>query len=116
VVRCNSIELHQVYGVVQNAITKLQLGRTMSTSKNCKARIQISFKTSTSKSSLIVKSIYSALNPEIKSSSDLVARIGACVYNSNLYIDMETDDVPNLRAIINSYLRLANASYKSIAD
>jgi tRNA threonylcarbamoyladenosine modification (KEOPS) complex Pcc1 subunit len=29
---------------------------------------------------------------------------------------METDDVPNLRAIINSYLRLANASYKSIVD
>ena len=114
-VRCNSIELHQVYGIVQNAITKLQLGHTMSTSKSCKARIQISFKRSTSKSSLIVKSIYSALNPDIKSSPDPVVRTGACLYNS-LYIDMETNDVPSLRALINSYLRLANASYKSIAD
>jgi tRNA threonylcarbamoyladenosine modification (KEOPS) complex Pcc1 subunit len=116
VVHCNSIELHQVYGIVQNAITKLQLGRTMSTSKNCKAKIQISFKTSTSKSSLIVKSIHSALNPDIKSSSDPVVRTGAYIYNSNLYIEMETSDVPSLRAIINSYLRLTNASYKSIAD
>ena len=115
-VRCNSIELHQVYGIVQNAITKLQLGHTMSTSKSCKARIQISFKRSTSKSSLIVKSIYSALNPDIKSSPDPVVKTGACLYNSNLYIDMETNDVPSLRALINSYLRLANASYKSIAD
>ena len=115
-VHCNSIELHQVYGIVQNAITKLQLGRMMSTSKNCKAKIQISFKTSTSKSSLIVKSIYSALNPDIKSSPEPVVRTGACVYNSNLYIEMETSDVTSLRAVINSYLRLANASYKSIAD
>ena len=88
----------------------------MSISKNYKARIQISFEAPAHKSTLIAKSIYSALNPEIKSSPDPVARTGACVYNSNLYIDMETDDVPNLRAIINSYLRLANASYKSIVD
>ena len=115
-VHCNSIELHQVYGIVQNAITKLQLGRTMSTSKNCKAKIQISFKTSTSKSNLIVKSIYSALNPDIKSSPDPGVKTGACVYNSNLHIEIETNDVPSLRAIINSYLRLANASYKSITN
>jgi tRNA threonylcarbamoyladenosine modification (KEOPS) complex Pcc1 subunit len=88
----------------------------MSTSKNCKAKIRISFKRSTSKSSLIVKSIYSALNPDIKSFPDPVIRTSACVNNSNLYIEMETSDVPSLRAIINSYLRLANVSYKSIAD
>lgn len=114
-VHCNLIELHQGYGIVQNAITKLQLGRTMLTSENCKAKIQISFKASISKSSLIAKCIYSALNPDIKSSPDLGVRTRACVYNSNLYIEIETNDIPSLRAIINSYLRLANASYKCIA-
>jgi tRNA threonylcarbamoyladenosine modification (KEOPS) complex Pcc1 subunit len=83
-------------------------------SKNYKARIQISFKAPISKSTLIAKSIHSALDPEIRHSYDsgVVTRISISV--PDLLIEVESDDVPKLRAIINSYLRLANAAYKCI--
>jgi tRNA threonylcarbamoyladenosine modification (KEOPS) complex Pcc1 subunit len=108
------IESHQVYGIAQNANTKLQLGLMMSILKNYKARIQISFEAH--KSTLIAKSIYSALNPDIKISSDSGAKTKISVHVSNLVIEIETDDIPSLRAIVNSYLRLVNASYKCIVS
>jgi tRNA threonylcarbamoyladenosine modification (KEOPS) complex Pcc1 subunit len=35
--------------------------------------------------------------------------------NSNVFIEIESDNIPSLRASINSYLRLADASYRCIA-
>jgi tRNA threonylcarbamoyladenosine modification (KEOPS) complex Pcc1 subunit len=35
---------------------------------------------------------------------------------SNVYIEIETDDIQSLRACLNSYLRLADVSYRCIAD
>jgi tRNA threonylcarbamoyladenosine modification (KEOPS) complex Pcc1 subunit len=109
-------ELRQVYGIAQNAITKLQAGLTTLILKNYKARIQISFEAPIRKSTLIAKSIYSALDPEIKlsSNSGVVTRISVGV--PDLFIEIETDDIPKLRAIVNSYLRLVNAAYKCIVN
>ena len=36
--------------------------------------------------------------------------------NSDVFIEIESDDIPSLRASINSYLRLAHASYRCIAE
>jgi tRNA threonylcarbamoyladenosine modification (KEOPS) complex Pcc1 subunit len=35
---------------------------------------------------------------------------------SNVFIDIESNDISSLRAIINSYLRLADASYRCITQ
>jgi transcription factor Pcc1 len=35
---------------------------------------------------------------------------------SNVYIEIETDDIQSLRACLNSYLRLADVSYRCIAE
>jgi tRNA threonylcarbamoyladenosine modification (KEOPS) complex Pcc1 subunit len=107
-------ELRQAYGIAQNAITRLQAALTTLISKNYKARIQIAFRAPIGKSTLIAKSIYSALDPEIRYSSDLgvVTRISINV--PDLLIEVESDDIPKLRAVINSYLRLVNAAYKCI--
>ena len=110
------IESHQAYGIAQNANTKLLLGHTMSTSKNYKARIQISFEAPAHKSTLIAKSIYSALNPDTKVSSDSEAITRISVHVNNLFIEIEADNIASLRAMINSYLRLINVSYKCIAS
>jgi len=110
------IESLQVYGVAQNANTKLQLGLMISISKSYKARIQISFKARAHKSTLIAKSIYSALNPDTKISSDSEAITRISVHANNLFIEIEADNIASLRAIINSYLRLINVSYKCIAS
>lgn len=108
--------MRQAYGIAQNAITRLQAALMTLISKNYKARIQISFEAPIRKSTLIAKSIYSALDPEIKHSSDsgVVTRISVDV--TDLFIEVETDDIPKLRAIVNSYLRLVNAAYKCIVN
>ena len=84
------------------------------TSRNYKARIQISFEAPTGKSTLIAKSIYSAVDPEIRYSSDsgVVTRISINVHD--LLIEVESEDIPKLRALVNSYLRLVNVAYKCI--
>ena len=40
----------------------------------------------------------------------------SCDDNSNVFIEIESDDIPSLRAGINSYLLLADASYRCIAQ
>ena len=110
------IESHQVYGIARNANTKLQLGLMMSILKNYKARIQISFEAPAHKSTLIAKSIYSALTPDTKISFDSGAITRISVHIRSLSIEIGTDDIPSLRAIVNSYLRLVNTSYKCIVS
>ena len=110
------IELHQASGIAENAITKLQPGLMMLISKNYKARIQLSFKTSAHKSTLIAKSIYAALNADTKFSSDSGAITRISIHIPNLFIEIEADDISSLRATTNSYLRLANVSYKCTAS
>jgi transcription factor Pcc1 len=51
--------------------------------------------------------IPSNLDPNVRVCSDS---------KSNVFIEIESDDIPSLRASINSYLRLADASYKCIFE
>jgi hypothetical protein len=51
--------------------------------------------------------IPSNLDPNVRVRSDS---------KSNVFIEIESDDIPSLRASINSYLRLADASYKCIVE
>ena len=53
------------------------------------------------------QTIPSNLDPNVRVRSD---------GKSNVFIEIRLDDIPSLRASINSYLRLANASYKCIIE
>lgn len=106
--------MRQAYGIAQNAITRLQAALMTLTSKNYKARIQISFEAPTGKSTLIAKSIYSALDPEIRHYSDSGATTRISITTPDLLIEIESEDIPKLRALVNSYLRLVNVAYKCI--
>lgn len=106
--------MRQAYGIAQNAITRLQAALMTLTSKNYKARIQISFEAPTGKSTLIAKSIYSALDPEIRHYSDSGATTRISTSIPDLLIEVESEDIPKLRALVNSYLRLVNVAYKCI--
>jgi tRNA threonylcarbamoyladenosine modification (KEOPS) complex Pcc1 subunit len=55
------------------------------------------------------------LRPTIPSDLDPNVRVRSGG-KSNVFIEIESDDIPSLRANINSYLRLANASYKCIIE
>ena len=106
--------MRQAYGIAQNAITRLQAALMILTSRNYKARIQISFEAPTGKSTLIAKSIYSALDPEIRHYSDSGATTRISITTPDLLIEVESEDIPKLRALVNSYLRLVNVAYKCI--
>ena len=56
-----------------------------------------------------------SLQPTIPSNLDPNVRVRSDG-KSNVFIEIKSDDIPSLRASINSYLRLANASYKCIIE
>ena len=56
-----------------------------------------------------------SLQPTIPSNLDPNVRVRSDG-KSNAFIEIESYDIPSLRASINSYLRLANASYKCIIE
>ena len=56
-----------------------------------------------------------SLQPTIPSSLDPNVRVRSDG-KSDVFIEIKSDDIPSLRASINSYLRLADASYKCIIE
>ena len=112
-VRINSAELLQVFGIVVNATIKLQLVPMMSKPTNCKAQIGISFKPANLyEPGLLAKSIFAAIAPDTK----MQCPASACVAITNDYdslsLELESSQIAALRAAINSYLRLIYASLK----
>jgi tRNA threonylcarbamoyladenosine modification (KEOPS) complex Pcc1 subunit len=111
--------LRQVFGIVVNAATKLQLVPMMSKRRNCKAQIEISFKpTNLSKSGLLAKSIFAAIAADTKMQcpasayETIVTITNDYDKNSSLLLELESSEIAALRAAINSYLRLIYASLK----
>jgi tRNA threonylcarbamoyladenosine modification (KEOPS) complex Pcc1 subunit len=78
-------------------------------SKSYKARITVS-----TKSSRIAASICHALAPDLRlmPASDCIPEIS--IKSSKVIYKIETSDIASLRASVNSYLRLADASYKCL--
>ena len=111
-----------MFGTAESAATKLQRGPMMSLPTNCKARIEISFKSvMLAESDLLAKSIYAAIGADTKMCYRDAAASGSETkiiltkdenINSSILLEVETPDVAALRAAINSYLRLINASLK----
>jgi tRNA threonylcarbamoyladenosine modification (KEOPS) complex Pcc1 subunit len=108
--------------------------------KSCTAKIQLSFEkkgTGLKKTDIgsvdkvknrsspysIAQSVSVALKPPrtLSSSSEDPSDFDANVRvssdeKSNVFIEIESDDIPSLRASINSYLQLADASCKCITE
>ena len=85
--------------------------------KNYKASVQISFKNKpVSIRSSIAKCICSALKPETELLSYSREKIKISSDSSNVFIEIWADNIPSLRANINSYLRLIDTSYKCIRN
>jgi tRNA threonylcarbamoyladenosine modification (KEOPS) complex Pcc1 subunit len=81
------------------------------TLKSCRARIRIS-----TRSGRVAGSIRAALAPDLKRllKDDEGGRAEISLSGSNIIFRVETGDLATLRASVNSYLRLADASYKCI--
>lgn len=77
--------------------------------KSYRAKIKIS-----AKSRRVAASIRDALAPDLKRLPKTEGRAEISLKNSDVVFDIETGDIASLRASINSYIRLADASYKCI--
>ena len=79
------------------------------TLKGCKSEIKVS-----AKSKEIAAAVYHALAPDLSLMSKTECRAETCLENSKFVFRIETNDIATLRANINSYLRLAEASYNCL--
>ena len=77
------------------------------TLKSCRARIMVS-----AKSTRAAASIRDALAPDLKRLPKAEGRAEISLRNSDVIFTIETGDVVSLRANVNSYIRLVDASYK----
>lgn len=78
-------------------------------SKSYKARITIS-----ARSNRIAASICHALAPDLRLMPAADCRSEISLKNSKVIFKIETSDIASLRASINSYLRLTDASHKCL--
>ncbi|HEV8405307.1 MAG TPA: KEOPS complex subunit Pcc1 [Nitrososphaera sp.] len=79
------------------------------TLKSYRAKIRIS-----TKSRRVATSIRDALAPDLKRLPKTEGRAEISLKNSDVIFTIETVDIASLRASINSYIRLGDASYKCI--
>ena len=108
--RSGSVALQQGYGTAQSATARLRLGHMTLNLKSYKARIKVS-----TRSKRVAAGICHALAPDLRlmpSTGSRAEKIS--LKNSEVIFKIEASDIASLRASINSYLRLADASYKCL--
>lgn len=77
------------------------------TSKSCRAEVTV-------RAGKSARSVYFALAPDMKKLQGKDEKLAMSLQGSFIIFSMETDDLASLRANVNSYLRLADASLKCI--
>ena len=99
----------QGYGTALSATARSLQGHMILNLKSCKGRIKVS---TTSKRKAAV--ICQALAPDIRLLPSSDARAEIFLKNSEVIFKIETNDIASMRATMNSYLRLADLSYKCL--
>ncbi len=77
--------------------------------KNYTAKIRLN-----DRSNRIAASIYHALAPDLVTMPSSDSRTNLSLKETHVIIDIESSDIASLRASLNSFLRLADASYKCL--
>jgi tRNA threonylcarbamoyladenosine modification (KEOPS) complex Pcc1 subunit len=109
VAQSDSAGWQQVYGTALNATSRSRQGHMTLNLKGYKARIKVS-----AKSKRIAVAVCDALEPDLQLMPKTDSRAEISIKNSDVIFKIETSDIASLRASINSYLRLAAASYKCL--
>lgn len=100
----------QEYGIARSAATRSLPGHTTLNLKSYNARIKLS---ATSKRK--AAGICQALAPDVTVTPLSGTRAEIFLENYEVTLKIETNDIASIRATINSYLRLAEASYKCLS-
>jgi tRNA threonylcarbamoyladenosine modification (KEOPS) complex Pcc1 subunit len=109
VAQSDSAGWQQVYGTALNATSRSRQEHMTLKLKGYKARIKVS-----AKSKRIAVAVCDALAPDLQLTPKAYSRAEISIRNSDVIFKIETSDIASFRASINSYLRLADASYKCL--
>ncbi len=109
VARSGSAAWQQGYGTVLSATARSLQGHMTLNLKSYKARIKIS-----TRSKRVATGICQALAPDLRLTPSTGSTAQIFLKNSEVVFKIETSDIASMRASINSYLRLADASYKCL--
>jgi tRNA threonylcarbamoyladenosine modification (KEOPS) complex Pcc1 subunit len=107
--RSGSAASQQEYGTALSATTRSRQGHMTLNLKSYRARIRVC-----TRSKLVAAGISDALAPDLRLMPSTGSRAEISVKNSEVIFKIETNDIASLRASINSYLGLADASYKCL--
>jgi tRNA threonylcarbamoyladenosine modification (KEOPS) complex Pcc1 subunit len=109
VARSGSAAWQQGYGTALSATARSLQGHMTLNLKSYKARIKVS-----TRSKRVAAGVYRALAPDLRFPPSTGSRAEIFLKNSEVIFKIETSDIASMRASINSYLRLADASYKCL--
>lgn len=109
VARSGSAAWQQGYGTALNATARSLQGHMTLNLKSYEARIKVS-----TRSKRVAAGIYQALAPDLRLTPSTGSRAEIFLKNSEVIFKIETSNIASMRASINSYLRLADASYKCL--
>lgn len=107
--RSGSVAWQQEYGTALSATARSLQGHMILNLKSYKARIKVS-----TRSKRVAAGICHALAPDLRLTSLAGSRAKIFLKGSEVIFKIETSDIASMRASINSYLRLADASYKCL--
>ena len=107
--RSDSAGWQWVYGIALSATSRSRQGHMTLNLKGYKSKIKVS-----AKSKRIATAVCNALAPDLHLISKADGRAEICLKDSIIIFKIETSDIASLRANINSYLRLVDASYKCL--
>ncbi len=109
VAQSGSAAWQQGYGTALSATARSLQGHMTLNLKSYKARIRVS-----TRSKRVAAGIFHALAPDLRHMSSTSYRAEIFLRNSQVILKIQTSDTASMRASINSYLRLADASYKCL--
>lgn len=107
--RSGSAAWQQGYGTALSATARSLQGHMTLNLKSYEARIKVS-----TRSKRVAAGICQALAPDLRLTPSTGSRAEIFLKNSEVIFKIETSDIASMRASINSYLRLADASYKCL--
>ena len=109
VAQSGSVAWQQGYGTALSVTARSLQGHLTLNLKSYKARIRLS-----TRSKRVAAGIFHALAPDLRHMSSTGYRAEIFLRNSQVILKIQTSDTASMRASINSYLRLADASYKCL--
>jgi len=109
VAQSGSVAWQQGYGTALSVTARSLQGHLTLNLKSYKARIRLS-----TRSKRVAAGIFHALAPDLRHMSSTSYRAEIFLRNSQVILKIQTSDTASMRASINSYLRLADASYKCL--